>query len=98
QVILLEETLRFDNRPEEIEILFQKINEILSDSDYHVSHLLVDGAEVYENFDDYIEEHILNIKTIEVIVKTVKEFIHELLLTAEEYIQRATPEISFLVD
>lgn len=98
QVILLEETWQFDNHPAAIEQLFQQVNERLQDSEYHFSHMLIDGTEVYENFDDYIVEHIRAIKTIEIKVNTVKEFAHELLLTTEEYIQRATPEISHVIN
>lgn len=98
QVILLDETVQFDNHSKEIESLFQMINDRLADSEYHFSHLLIDGLEVYDNFAEYIEEHIHHIQTIEVIVKTVKELTHDILFTAEEYIQRATPEISHLID
>lgn len=98
QVILLEETIQFDNHAQVIEPLFQMINDRLANSEYHFSHLLVDGIEVYDDFAEYIEEHIGQIKTIEVIVKTVKQLTHDILISAETYVQRATPEINHLID
>jgi hypothetical protein len=97
-VKLLEHTLEYDNKPSSIEEIFAKINEQLNDSDHHFSHLIIDNEEVYENHDAYIFENVEQINQIEVKVKSIKEFVNELLLSIEEYLHRALPEVEILVD
>lgn len=78
-----------------VEIIIKKINEHLEEEHY-LSHLIVDGKEVYEELELYLTDHITQIKEIKVITKTVSEFINDLLLTAEEYLDRAVQEIPLL--
>ncbi|WP_260838905.1 hypothetical protein [Heyndrickxia oleronia] len=83
------------NKQTNVEIIIEKIHEILEDGVFF-SHLIIDGKEVYEDFEIYLLDHLTQIKQIKVITKTVGEFINELLLTAEGYLDRAIPEVSLL--
>lgn len=98
RVILLEETVEFANQRDEIDRLMNYITTKLEGTAYHFSHLVVDEEEVYEDVEAYLLERINEIETIEVKVKTVMEFAHDLLLSTKEYIQRASPEVERLAE
>lgn len=98
QINILNKMVEYPNRPSVIEEVFQKINEVVTQSSFHFSHLVIDGTEVFENYDQYIHDHIDKIEKIFVCVKTEQEFLVELMHTAESYIESAEPEILKLVD
>lgn len=98
QINILNKMVEYPNRPSVIEEVFQQINEVVAQSSFHFSHLVIDGTEVFENHDQYILDHIDEIEAIVVCVKTEQEFIVELMHTAESYIESAEPEILKLVD
>jgi hypothetical protein len=98
QIKILNKMFEYPNQPSVVEDFFQQINDLVAQSKYHFSHLVIDGIEVFENHDQYIYTHIDDIEFIVVCVKTEQEFIVELLHTAESYIESAEPEILKLVD
>lgn len=92
------EIYEFKNEPASIEEIFQVINEQLENSDLYFSHLIVDDEEVYESHDAYLFEKIDSVENIEVAVKTVQQFVNDLMLYSESYLIGAIPEIAALVD
>lgn len=96
QLTVLEQSYEFKNEPGAIDDLFVQINQSLEAVDLVVSHLCIDEVDVYENHYDYILENISNIKSIEVKCRTMQEMINDVLLSAEEYLQRAIPEVKIL--
>lgn len=77
--------------------IIEAANEFLHDGVYF-SHLIVDGEEVYEGYENYLEKNMKSIETVEIIAKTVQQFVNDLLLSAEEYIERAKPELQSLAE
>src|SRR5690606_23610073 len=75
-----------------------KINDELKENKFYFSHLIIDGIAVYNDFEIYLSEQIDIIQSIEVVVKKVEEFINDLLLSAEEYLTNAIPEMKVLAD
>lgn len=75
--------------------VIEKINELLKES-YYFSHFIVDGIEVYEDHENYLIINLDRIEKLEVIAKKEKEFINDVLLSAEEYLKRAKPELAAL--
>ncbi|WP_208587499.1 hypothetical protein [Gracilibacillus suaedae] len=75
----------------------EHINAFL-DEKYIFSHLVIDGHEVYTDYEEFIDKHIENIEHIEIVAKTKTEFINETLLTAESYLNSALPELKVVVD
>lgn len=77
------------------EDVIELINESLKEG-FHFSHFISDGEKVYDDHEDYLYENIESIGKLEVIIKSEKEFMNDVLLSAEEYLQRANPEIKTL--
>ncbi|OMP65797.1 hypothetical protein [Domibacillus epiphyticus] len=79
------------------EQIIEQINTLLNNS-YYFSHFVADGKEVYEDPENYLKENAAQIEKLEVIARTAKELTYDILLSAEEYLKRALPELSILTD
>lgn len=80
-----------------VEEVIEKIYELLADQ-YYYSHLIVDGKEIYEQLESFLIESLESISTIELVVKTVREFVDEVLIMAKNYLTDAIPEMTSLAD
>lgn len=90
------ETIQLDNELS-VNLITEEINSLLANR-FYFSHLVADGVEIYEEPEQYLEQHLHEITELEIMAKTEQEFVNDLLLTAEEYIKRAVPEIEVLAD
>lgn len=95
---LSSEMLIYENSVKNIEILIQKINEDLEKNKLYFSHLIINGKEVYSDFDEQIMEQINTIEKIELVTKTIDEFINDLTVSLNEYSNRAIPSIKQLTE
>lgn len=77
--------------------VIERINELLV-GNYYFSHFVADGTEVYEDHEHYLNAHLGQIEKIEVFAKTEKEFVNDVLLSTEDYLKRAKPEMAALPD
>lgn len=84
-------------QPISVEEIIENINHLLGRK-YYFSHLLADGAEVTESPEEYLVEKSIYIKKLEIIAIDAKEFINDLLLSSEEYVERAIPHLDDLAD
>lgn len=98
KIYVLDKVFEYPNSEDEINNIFNEIDEIISKSKYAFSHLEVDGYTVYEDFKNYFLDNIRNIEEVKVIAKTFKEFVVEILNTTAEYFENAIPEIEILSD
>jgi len=96
ELIFQEQQFEFDKTPSPDEVV-AKINELLKEN-YYFSHFIADGTEVYEDHENYLTVNVDRIEKLEVIAKTEKEFLNEILLSAEDYLKRAKPELASLPD
>lgn len=96
KLIFKNEMIHFSEIPS-VEEIIDKINELLN-NEYYYSHLIVDGEEIYKEPDTFLVESLASISTVEVVVKTAREFVDELLLMAADYLTGAIPEIPALAD
>lgn len=80
-----------------IDEVIKNINELLHDR-YYFSHLVANGVEVFENPEIYLTEYTSKIDTLEIIAIPAKEFINNLLLSTEEYTERAIPFLKDLAE
>ena len=96
ELIFQEQQFEFDKNSSSDEVVI-KINELLKE-DYYFSHFIADGTEVYENHEEYLTVNVDRIEKLEVIVKTEKEFLNDILLSTEDYFKRAKPELASLPD
>lgn len=80
-----------------VEEVMEKIYELLADQ-YYYSHLIVDGKEIYEQLESFLIESLESISIIELVVKTVRDFVDEVLIMAKNYLTDAIPEMTSLSD
>jgi len=95
-LLFQEQTIKYEQVPS-TEKVIGIINDFLQDK-FYFSHFIVDGKEVMEDPEKYLLKHLLDINSIEIIALTAKEFINDLLMSTEEYIERAVPQIKTLTD
>lgn len=98
QLILSNKTYDFSNKLAAIDEMIQQINGALHEAQLYFSHLIIDGVTVYDQFEEYLIDHIDDIKIIEVETKNAKQFTNDLLLMGEDYLKGAIPEVSKLAD
>lgn len=96
QLKILDQVFTFKNEPAALDEIFAKINQFLEESGLVLSHLKVDDTEVYEDYYDYLKDRIDQVNLIEVEVRTMAGILQDALLTAEEYLEQALPEIETL--
>ena len=94
KLIFGQQQIDYKNVPSSDDIIGE-INELLAES-YHFSHFIADGTEVYEQHEDYLNLNLDRVKILEIIAKTEKEFMNDVLLSAEDYLKRAKPELALL--
>lgn len=94
EIVLKSHVITCESIPTNEEIMNQ-IKKLLGE-DYYYSHFLLDGKEVYEDPEDYLNNYLGSIARIEIITKTSSELINENLLSANEYLNRAKPLLIIL--
>jgi hypothetical protein len=96
KLLFQQQTIEFEHTPS-VEEMIEKINDLLQDR-FYFSHLVADGEEILEEPEQYLEQQLANIVSLEIIAIEAKEFINDLLLSAEEYVERSIPHLITLVD
>ncbi|MGM8366479.1 hypothetical protein ACLIBG_13520 [Virgibacillus sp. W0181] len=79
-------------------VIFEKVNKLIEEKDVIFSHLIIDGVEVYENHEEYIQERMNKVMQIEIVTRSSKEMILETMRSVHEYLERAVPALKELVD
>lgn len=79
----------FKNSVNEIEPVLEAIQQVLVHENLGLSHLIIDGVAVYQNYGPYLSEQIESITEIEVITLKLKPLIEETLGAAFDYIANA---------
>lgn len=96
RLIIGEHHIEYKEKPSAEEVI-ERINESVTEG-YYFSHFIADGKDVYDEHEEYLEGNLNKIKELEVVIKTEKEFMNDVLLSAEEYLQRSIPEVSTLAN
>lgn len=98
QVKILDQTWHFPNISPIVGELFKKLEALIENSDFHLSHMVIDGYDLYGDYYDYIVEHIAEIQNIKIELKTIRQLADQLLVSAEQYLTGAIPQIGQLVN
>jgi len=91
KLIFGQEQIEFEKTPSAEDVI-TKINELHAE-DYYFSHFIADGIEIYEDHEDYLNVNLGRVKKLEVVAKIEKEFINDVLISAEDYLKRAKAEL-----
>ncbi|MDQ4679864.1 hypothetical protein, partial [Stenotrophomonas maltophilia group sp. RNC7] len=76
----------YENNREQIDEIFEYIEETVEKSNVILSHFEIDGLEIYSNFSEYFLDNIRNIREVNVITRTEKEMYKEILVSTLDYI------------
>lgn len=96
ELVFQERQIEFSEIPSSDKVI-TKINDLL-DVNYYFSHFIADGTEIYEDHEAYLNVNLDRIEKLEIIAKTKKEFLNDILLSTEDYLKRAKPELVALTD
>jgi hypothetical protein len=97
KLLINNQIIEFENKESSVDLIFKNIDEVSSKDNKALSHLVVDGVEIYNDYEDYISEHMASIEVIEAVIKPVNELVMDLFLSAEDYLKRALPELKILI-
>lgn len=84
------------NTPNMVVEMEAKINEVLESSGLYFGHLIIDDEEVYQDYEEYIQERAQAINQISVKLYTSEELRAEVYIEASNYLNRALPEVKRL--
>lgn len=98
QIKLLDQVFECYNQISALESVFEEINQVLIETNQNLKCFEIDGIELYEEYDQYIVDHIEDIQTIVIKVKTLKELVDDTFLLIKDYVTRGVPEIDTLAD
>lgn len=98
QIEVVDQIFECENDILAVENMFSQVHELLAKANLNLRCLEIDGAELYQDFEQYIVENIETIKTIVVKVKTLLELMDDTLISIQEYSARVIPEIDMMVD
>ncbi|RCW74722.1 hypothetical protein [Saliterribacillus persicus] len=76
--------------------LINEINNLIGD-ELIFSHVVINGQEIYSNLEEFLANNIKETEKIEVIARTRKEFVHESLLSAKNYLAQTNSLIDDIV-
>ncbi|MEY8414978.1 hypothetical protein AAK964_01645 [Tissierella praeacuta] len=98
KIYIEDQVLELRNDIKEIDNIFSEIDNIINKSSKILSYMIIDNFEVYQDFYDYFLENIRVIQEVKVIALTYKELVHDILISAFEYIKRIPEKIEELAN
>lgn len=98
KVTVLDETKNINNTNSVYEQVQTFINNTIDNKDVFFSHMVIDGVEIYHDFEFYVEDHLSEIEHIHVEVRTAEEFIQDIISSIQQYVESALPELKQLSD
>ncbi|WP_318615789.1 hypothetical protein [Sporosarcina sp. YIM B06819] len=91
KLVIEQQEIELKKDPSSDEVI-EKIKELIA-ADDNFSHFIADGTEVYENHEEYLNLNLDRISKLEVIAKSEKKFMNDVLNSAEEYLRRANSDL-----
>lgn len=95
-LIIMDQSYKFVNKPESVPVLLSTVEDILEKNNMILSHFVIDGLEIYENFEDYILDNIDYLNVVSAELRTLKEWLDEMVNSALEYLKRSIPALEQL--
>lgn len=79
------------------QFIVEKMNQLSENEDLVFSHLIIDGQEVYNDHENYINQYLHDIKLIELEMSSVEELTNDILNSLKLYLDRAVPTLELMV-
>lgn len=96
KIYVLNKVLEYENNKESINIILEKLKKIVEKSNCVLSHLEIDGQDVYDDFYKYFSNNIYDIKEVKVVTKTIRDLEKGMLQEVGEYFEEIIPEVEEL--
>ncbi|WP_411953899.1 hypothetical protein ACKXGF_11725 [Alkalibacillus sp. S2W] len=93
KLIVNDQIFKLNNDSSALAEMESKIDSYIQDQHLYFSHFIVDGIEVFENHAKFFNENMDRIETVEAVVLTMEQFIHNTIDTIQEYLKQALPAI-----
>lgn len=90
--------IKMDNDSTKIEECFEIINSVLIKKNAELGYLIIDDQPIYNDFYNYFLKHITEIKKVEVVVETVEPLIKDTIVSTNQYLINAIPQVSILAE
>jgi len=98
QILWDDERLIIDNDQTSIFKIFDKVNELIGKENTVFSHLNIDGQDIYENHENYIQDNLNRILEVKIVTRHVKNMVLETMESIHSYLDRAIPALKNLID
>lgn len=89
EITFLDQTREIANSSPDVDQLFEAMNTLLDEQKLHISHMLIDGQHIYENYKSYIQERISAVQQVQVQVVTMKQYVDQLVISSYQYCGQA---------
>ncbi len=97
RIQVLEHTLTYTEH-NHIDEFIQQIEEIAVKQDLHISHMIINDKEVYDDISDYISKHHDETELVQIILKSKKQLTDDVLNSTHTYLIQALPGIDELAN
>jgi hypothetical protein len=94
----LDQSHTYSSEVSSIESCLEMVEQTLKANEVYIDYMDIDGVEVYQDFAEYLLEHIQNVKQIDIKVQTLKQLMDESMITMQSYLEGALPEVKRLAD
>ncbi|HHV16143.1 MAG TPA: hypothetical protein GXX58_06160 [Gelria sp.] len=88
----------FENSETGLEMLLRAIEEAVNSSGLILSHLLVDEVAVYDDYWDYLETNLKNIRKVQAELKSISELMQDILQSTTLYLGRSLPALEKMAE
>lgn len=95
-LIFLDRVLTYKNEACSIDTLLNDLINFLEAGSLVLSHLEIDGAEVFVDYREYLLDNISSVDKVTAVLRTKKEWLDEMLLEAAQYLDRGIPAVQQL--
>lgn len=97
-IYIQDQHVKIESGSTKITEIFGTIDKILAEKNLELGYLIIDDQPIFEDFHNYLFEHLVEIKKIEVIVKHTKKIVFETINSTEQYLSNAIPQIKTLAE
>lgn len=96
KIYILDKVLEYENNKNNVENIFNEIEDILSKASETVEYMIIDNVQIYEDFYNYFSDKINEIEKVEIVTITYKQLVNDVLGSTLNYLEKGLPIIKGL--
>lgn len=98
RITILDQEFNFENKEGTLLSIVELIEQKIKESNLIYSHLIIDGSDLFVEYQEYFSDPKTDIHHVEVKLVTPESLINDMLLSAVQYTKKASPEVKALSD